>query len=78
MEPVKKMAEIFPAMKKAMLKTEHRLKITPVKDEFKLYNRDVVITNSKAEKFLKVKSGVYLKTGLKITVDWLDMQGISS
>jgi len=78
MEPVKKMAEVFPVMKKAMLNTEHHLKITPVKDEFKLFSRDVVITNKKAEESLNFKSGVNLNTGLQITVGWLNLQGISN
>ena len=76
MEPVKKMAEIFPVMKKAMLKTEHQLKITPVKDEFRMFGRDAVISSVKLDKHLNNKPVVDLKTGLRITIDWLKVQGI--
>ena len=78
MEPVKKMAEVFPMLKKVMLKTEHRLKITPVKDEFLMFGRNAVISSVKMDKLLNNKPIVDLNTGLRITVDWLNLQGIKT
>lgn len=72
---VKKVSEKFPVLKKLMLRIEHKLKITPVKDEFKLYTRETYFSYAKSKDFLKFVPKISIDEGLNITKDWINKNG---
>jgi len=71
MNGAKKLADTFDTVKILMKGTESALKTVSSSDELKLYSRDAVYANKKAEDLLKYIPTVSVAGGLSITVDWL-------
>lgn len=77
MGPVKKLAETFTFAKILMKRTEHALKTTPAKEDFGLYQRDVIYKSNKLEEILDWRPKFSVDEGIQVSVEWGKIQGFN-
>jgi nucleoside-diphosphate-sugar epimerase len=75
--PLKKLAQKYRPAKALMKSAEIKLKLAASPSEFSLYSRNATYVSAKAKSLLGFQPKYDIDAGLKLTVAWLDLMGLT-